>query len=310
MRTASEPSPRTDIYTRVTNSIVTALEAGTCPWLRPWSNGNPPGATPLPLRHSGVPYRGVNVLALWTEALARGYTAPVWMTYKQAQSLGAQVRKGEHGSLIVYADRFTTTDTNEHGEDVERAIPFLKGYTVFNAEQIDGLPAQYQPPPVAPSPILERIADAERFFAASGATFRHGGDRAYYTRSADFIQLPPPESFRDAESYAATKAHELVHWTGNTARLARTFGERFGDEAYAVEELVAELGAAFLCATLGVASELRADHAPYLAHWLSVLKADKRAIFTAAAQAQRAADFLHAMQQPPVAEPDAALTKN
>jgi antirestriction protein ArdC len=310
MPTASKPSPRTDIYTRVTDSIVTALEAGTRPWSRPWNSGGSPVETPLPLRHNGIPYRGVNVLLLWMQAVARGYAAPVWMTYKQAQSLGAQVRKGETGSFIVYANRLTTTETNDQGEDVEREIAFMKGYTVFNAEQIDGLPEQYRPAPTVPSPMLERIAEAERFFTATGANVRHGGSRAYYVPSADFIQLPPPESFRDAESYAATKAHELVHWTGNEARLARTFGERFGDEAYAVEELVAELGAAFLCATLGIAAEPRADHTAYLAHWLSVLKADKRAIFTAAAQAQRAADFLHAMQQPLVDEPEPALTEN
>lgn len=173
----------------------------------------------------------------------------------------------------------------------------MKAYTVFNVEQIEGLPAQYQPTPapdVAPLPLIE---DAEAFFTGTGAVFRHGGNQAFYAPAADFIQLPPPEAFRDAESYAATKAHELTHWTGHKDRMAREFGKRFGDKAYAFEELVAELGSAFLCADLGVTPETREDHASYLAHWLDVLKSDKRAIFTAAAHAQRAADYLHSLQK-------------
>jgi antirestriction protein ArdC len=229
------------------------------------------------------------------------------MTYKQAEALGANVRKGEHGSLVVYADTFTVkgdlspeaSAKGEKGEEHERSIPFMKGYTVFNVAQIEGLPAHYYHPtaPRDHGRTVELIEEAEEFFANTGAAFRHGGNRAFYAPAADFIQLPMADAFRDAESYAATKAHELVHWTGNEQRMAREFGKRFGDHAYAFEELVAELGSAFLCADLGITPEVRDDHASYLAHWLEVLKEDKRAIFTAASHAQRALDFLHKLQE-------------
>jgi antirestriction protein ArdC len=172
----------------------------------------------------------------------------------------------------------------------------MKGYTVFNIEQIEGLPAHYYAKIEPRGEPLKLIEAAEAFFAATGATFRHGGDSAYYAPGPDYIQLPPPEAFKDAESVAAVKGHETIHWSGHPSRLARVLGKRFGDDAYAAEELIAELGAAFLCAGLGITPEPRADHASYLAHWLNILKADKRAIFTAAAQAQRAVDFLHSLQ--------------
>lgn len=288
---------RADVYTRVTDRIVRDLEAGTRPWMKPWTNGTGDGLVARPLRHNGVPYRGINVLMLWSDAMEKGFSSATWMTYQQAQELGAHVRKGENGSLVVYADRFTRTETGDNGQDIEREIPFMKGYTVFNVEQIDGLPDQYRTKPPHSADAPEYIESAENFFAATDARFQHGGGRAFYARSLDVIQLPPLETFRDSESYAATKAHELIHWTGNDQRLAREFGNRFGDEAYAIEELVAELGAAFLCADLRVTPETLPDHADYLAHWLDVLKTDKRAIFTAAAQAQRATDFLHGLQQ-------------
>ena len=287
---------RTDVYARVTDRIVADLEAGTRPWMKPWANSAGNGQVARPLRHNGVPYRGVNVLMLWADALDKGFSSPMWMTYQQAQELGAHVRKGETGSLVVYADRFIKTETTDQGQDVEREIPFMKGYSVFNVEQIEDLPAKYITEPT-PAGNAGQIARAETFFAATGAKFQHGGSRAFYAPSQDVIQLPPLATFRDSESYAATKAHELIHWTGNDQRLSRQFGKRFADDAYAVEELVAEMGAAFLCADLGVTPETLPDHADYLAHWLSVLKNDKRAIFTAAAQAQRAADYLHSLQE-------------
>lgn len=291
--------PRTDVYTRVTDRIVADLEKGVRTWMKPWNSDHALARLPsLPLRHCGTPYRGVNVLLLWGEMVEKGYENPLWMTYKQAEALGANVRKGEHGSLVVYADTFSKTEADEKGEETERSIPFMKGYTVFNVAQIEGLPDYYYHPtaPRDHGRTVELIEEAEEFFANTGATFRHGGNRAFYAPSADFIQLPPVEAFRDAEAYTATKAHELVHWTGNEARIAREFGKRFGDKAYAFEELVAELGAAFLCADLAITPEVREDHAAYLGHWLDVLKDDKRAIFTAAAHAQRALDFLHGLQ--------------
>jgi antirestriction protein ArdC len=291
---------REDVYSRVTSRIVADLEQGARPWLKPWSATHAEGHITRPLRANGTPYRGVNVLLLWGEAMAKGYTAASWMTYKQAQELGAQVRKGETGALVVYANSFTKTEAAENGEAIEREIPFLKGYTVFNIEQIDGLPDSFRAPPLpAPLPPAARIEAAERFFAATGADIRHGGNRAFYAPNPDFIQIPPFEAFKDATSHAATTAHELTHWTGHKSRLDRHFedGHRFGSEGYAFEELIAELGAAFLCADLGLTPDVRDDHAAYLASWLKVLKADKRAIFTAASHAQRAADFLLAFTE-------------
>ena len=288
---------RTDLYTRVTAHILADLERGVRPWLQPWHAAHTTGRVTRPLRHNGTPYRGINILLLWGEAMTKGYAAPIWMTFTQATTLGAHVRKGEHGTLVVYADTFTRTETNDQGDEVERRIPFLKSYTVFNVEQMAGLPAPYLTAPAPPGDPLQLIDRAERFFAATGAVVRHGGDRAYYSPTLDVIQLPPPEAFRDAERYAATKSHEFLHWTKHETRLNRDFGgTRFGDAGYAREELVAELGAAFLCADLGLTPEPRADHAAYLASWLRVLRTDTRAIFTAAAHAQRAVDYLHGLQ--------------
>jgi antirestriction protein ArdC len=198
---------------------------------------------------------------------------------------------------VVYANSITKTETNDNGDDVEREIPFMKGYTVFNVEQIEGLPAHYYAQPENPLPLSERIENADRFMTATGAVINHGGNRAFYAPARDVIQLPAFEAFRDNESYYATALHELTHWTKHEKRLDRDFGrQKFGDEGYAREELVAELGAAFLCADLDITPEIRDDHAAYLASWLKVLREDKRAIFSAAAHAQRAADYLCGLQ--------------
>ena len=297
-RTMSTQTDRKkDVYTRVTERIISDLEQGIRTWMKPWSVEHTVGRITKPLRHNGTPYRGMNILLLWGEALAKGYAAPIWMTYKQAQELGGQVRKGEHGSLVVYANSITKTETNEKGEDTEREIPFMKGYTVFNVEQAEGLPAHYYAQPANPVPLSERIENADRFKTNTAATIQHGGNRAFYGPARDAIQLPPFEAFKDKESYYATALHELTHWTKHERRLERDFSaKRFGDQGYAREELVAELGAAFLCADLGITPEIRDDHAAYLGHWLKVLKEDKRAIFSAAAHAQRAADYLHRLQ--------------
>jgi len=288
---------KADLYTRITNRIIAELEAGTRPWLKPWNAEHAAGRITRPLRHNGIAYRGINVVTLWMTATARGYACPIWLTYKQAQELGAQVRKGEHGELVVYANRITRTETGATGEETEREIPFLKGYTVFNAEQIDNLPPHFTAPAAPTLDPVARIAHAESFFAATGADIRHGGNQAYFAISADRVQMPPFETFRDAESYYAILAHECTHWTKHETRLNRDFGrKRWGDEGYAAEELVAELGSAFLCADLGLTPEPRADHASYIENWLRVLRNDKRAIFTAAGHAERAAAFLHGLQ--------------
>jgi antirestriction protein ArdC len=287
-----------DVYSRITNKIIADLEQGIRPWMKPWSAEHAAGRITRPLRHNGIPYKGINVIMLWSASVTRGYACPLWLTFKQATQLGGHVKKGESGELVVYANSITRTETDDKGEEVEREIPFMKGYTVFNAEQCEDLPAHYtakaEPPALTP---LQRIERADRFFAATGADIRHGGTRAYYAEGPDYVQMPPFETFRDAESFAATMAHELCHWTKHEKRLARDMGRvRWGDEGYAKEELCAELGAAFLCADLEITPEVRDDHAAYIATWLKVLRDDKRLIFTAAAHAQRAADYLHGLQ--------------
>lgn len=286
---------KADVYERVTAKIVADLERGVQPWLQPWNACHTAGWIVRPLRANGIPYRGINVLMLWGSTVEQGFAAPLWMTYKQAQELGGQVRKGEKGSPVVYADTIQRTETDPAtGDDSDRAIPFLKSYTVFNVEQVDGLPARFTANS-ASSPLepLVRIEAAERFFAATGAVVGHGGNRAYYNPAEDRVQMPPFEAFRDAESYYATLAHEVTHWTAHGKRLGRSFDQkRFGDTGYAMEELVAELGAAFLSADLELTPDPRPDHAAYIAAWIKVLKQDKRAIFTAASHAQRAADYL------------------
>ncbi len=287
---------KTDIYAKITDQIIAELEKGVRPWHKPWAAGHVAGPVSRPLRSNGKPYSGINVIMLWATAMERGYSAPIWMTFKQAQELGAHVRKGEKGALVVYASTFSKTEANESGEQVERDIPFLKGYSVFNVEQIDGLPAHYT---ATHAPRLnedERIERAEAFFAATGANIVHGGTKACYIPRTDNVHMPCFDYFRDAGAYYATLAHELTHWTRHETRLVRDFGQkRFGDNAYAMEELVAELGAAFLCADLELEPQIRDDHAPYIAGWLEALKGDKRAIFTAASYAQKAADFLHSV---------------
>lgn len=292
-----------DLYTRITNRILAELEKGCRPWLKPWNAEHAAGRITRPLRHNGTPYRGINILNLWIAATTSGYNCPIWFTYKQAKELGAQVRKGEKGELVVFASKITRTEATPQGEETERKIPFLKGYTVFNVEQIDGLPSHFTAPAAPTLDPVQRIAHAESFFANTKADIRHGGNQAYYVPSRDFVQMPPFESFHDAESYYATLAHEMTHYTGHSSRLDRQFGrKRWGDEVTAAEELVAELGSAFLSADLGLTPEPREDHASYIENWLRVLKNDKRAIFTAASYAERAAAFLHGLQPQSSAE--------
>ena len=237
-KSADVTAVRQDVYTRVTDKIITELEQGVRPWLKPWSGKNAGERIMLPVRQCGTPYRGINILLLWGEATAKGYGSNKWMTFQQARLLGAHVRKGEHGSLVVYANKITKTEENADGEEVERQIPYMKGYTVFNIEQIDELPEAYDVRPEPKGEKMQLIESAERFFEATGALIQHGGNRAYYAPGPDVIRLPHPEAFKDAESYAATKAHELIHHSGHASRLNREFGKRFGDDAYAREELV------------------------------------------------------------------------
>jgi antirestriction protein ArdC len=288
---------RPDVYQTVTDSIVARLEAGgLAPWHQPWKAGHAAGPVSRPLRHNGKPYSGVNVLMLWIAAETAGHVSPYWMTYNQARELGGHVRKGERSTTVVYASRFKKTETAADGSTTDRSIPFLKTYAVFNANQCDGLPAHYYQMVAPPAGHVDPLPAVLDFARQTGADIRDGGARAYYNPAADYVQMPAAETFEDSEYHAATLCHELAHWTGHGTRLARDFSGRFGDDKYAAEELVAELAAAFLAADLGFEAQPREDHVAYLASWLRVLKADKRAIFTAASHASRAADYLHSRQ--------------
>ncbi|MFE9082934.1 ArdC family protein [Brevundimonas sp. NPDC003935] len=287
-------SVRPDPHAEITALILADLEAGVRPWSRPWTTQ---GAVSRPLRHDAEPYHGVNVLTLWVRAARCGYARPVWMTFRQALALGGAVRKGEKGVPVVYAAPAAGDDRDDQPE-ARRSGRFLKRYIVFNLDQIEGLGDRY-PPPDRPN-AADRIHHAERYFAASGADIREGGDTACYRPDADAVHMPAFEAFRDREAYYAVLAHELVHWTGHSSRLDRDLKlGRFGEEAYAREELVAELGAAFVCADLGLTLEPRPDHAAYIASWLRVLRNDTRFIVAAAAHAERAARFLAERQPPP-----------
>lgn len=290
--------PRADIYTRITNDIVASLEKGIKPWTQPWNAAHASGPVSKPLRFNGQSYSGINILTLWATSMERHYTAPIWMTFKQALELGGNVRKGEKAAPVVYADKMVKTELDQKtGQDEERTIAFMKAYSVFNVEQIEGLPEHYYARAHESENPDSRISQAETYFTETGADITHGGGRAFYMPSEDRIQMPRFEDFRDAQGYYATLAHEMTHWTRHESRLDRDFGRKqFGDAGYAREELVAELGAAFLCADLGLPLEDREDHAAYIGSWLKVLKDDKRAIFQAAAHAQRAIDYLHQCQ--------------
>jgi antirestriction protein ArdC len=297
---------RVDLYTRITDRVIAALEAGVRPWVQPWSSKHLTRRVSRPLRHNGEPYSGINVLLLWSEAMARGYSASTWITFRQAQEIGACVRKGETGSMVVYSNRISKTETDSGGHEVKRDIAFLKAYTVFNVEQIEGLGSRYgHDVREAGGDPIDRIAHADRFFASTGAIIRHGGDKAFYAPGPDLIQMPPIEMFRDVESYYATLAHETVHWAGAAHRLNRDLSRYARDRSErAREELIAELGAVFLAVDLAIAPEMepRADHASYLSSWLSVLQNDKRFIVQAAAQAQRSVTYLHDLQSDDQAE--------
>jgi antirestriction protein ArdC len=255
----------------------------------PWHTSGRFAFSPINVA-SKKPYRGINTVCLWAAAQAKGYERGEWSTYQQWQDKGAQVRKGERATTVVFwkfANEASETEDAEAPKAGSRLL-FTRGYSVFNAAQVDG----YPPAADADVPMPERIAHADAFFAAIGASLRHGGNQAYYAPVPDHIQTPPFAAFLDSVSYYSTLAHEHTHWTAPAARCNRQLGKRFGDNAYAAEELIAELGAAFTCAHLGLSTEPREDHAQYISSWLGVLKADSRAIFTAASKAQQACDWL------------------
>ncbi|MCJ2086733.1 zincin-like metallopeptidase domain-containing protein [Methylobacterium sp. E-005] len=281
-----------EAHARVSALILAQIEiADAASWSPPWH-----GADPVPRNAlTGRRYHGVNVLALWAAAQADRYADPCWSSYKQWATLGAQVRRGERGTAVIYYRDLTAddTDTPNGSDDAPRFV--ARTSTVFNAAQVDGAPdlaASPRPPALAePLPVLTA------FVAATGARIIEGGTRAYYVQATDTIHLPPHAAFHSAEGYGAVFAHELVHWTGAPHRLQRDLTARFGTHAYAAEELVAELGSAFILADLGISRRPRQDHAAYVAHWLLLLRADPRALTTAASHASRAADYLASLQE-------------
>lgn len=288
---------RRDLYREVTDKIVAELEAGRVPWAQPWSAGVV--TAPLGLPENGATgrrYAGINILLLWGAAIEHGRTTQIWLTFRQALALGGSVRKGERGTTVVYADKFTPKaeieKAAETGEEA-RTVPFLKRYTVFNADQCDGLP-QRLTRTAPPLPEREIIPRAEALIKATGADFRIGGDRAFYVPSKDFIQVPPQSAFFEPVNYYRTCFHELGHWTGHPSRLAREVKGVFGSKDYAREELVAEMASAFVCAAQSIAPTVR--HAGYLGSWLEVLREDSRAIFRAASLASKAADYILAFE--------------
>jgi antirestriction protein ArdC len=277
-----------NLFERITAQIADAITSGAADFVMPWHRTGK--ALDFPTNAiSGRAYRGLNVLTLWMNGQAAGFETGQWATYRQWNDNGAQVRKGERGSTIFFwQQRGHDNREQDGGEDRRRGGFIAKSFTVFNADQVDGFLPIVRPQLAED----ERDARAEEFVHQVGATIQHGGDRAYYAPGSDTIQMPDFGQFKSSNGFYSTLAHELTHWTGAKHRLDRQLGNRFGSEAYAMEELVAELGAAFTCARLELKTEPRLDHAPYIASWLKALRSDPRAIFTAATKAQDAADYL------------------
>lgn len=279
--------PRRDLYAEITARIIADLEGGIAPWARPWSADK---TTAIALPHNASsrrPYSGVNVLILWGQAQAMGYSSAGWLTFNQAKEAGGNVRKGEKGTLIVYSDRFIPAGEKAKGDDA-RSVWFLKSFVVFNLDQIEGCDKLRST--AAPMTAREQHDAAESLISATGVRFQIGGDRAFYVPSLDFVQMPPQVSFHDQINYYRTAFHELGHATGHSSRLDRKLLNKAGGADYAREELVAEMTAAFTCASLGIQPTVR--HADYIGTWLTVLKEDSRAIFRAASQASKAADWI------------------
>ena len=300
---------RTSLYQEITDKIIAELEAGRAPWVQPW--GMAAAKAPLAMPRNASTHRrysGINVLILWGAVIERGFSTQSWLTFRQALGLGGNVRKGERGTTVVYADRFTPEDERRRAEQTGEepgAIPFLKRFTVFNTDQCEGLPeeiAKVAPPP--PPGLIEPRAEA--LIAATGADFRIGGARAFYSPTHDFIQVPPPQAYFEPINWHRTACHELAHWVGHPSRLARDLSGSYGSKAYAREELIAEMAGAFVCASLGIAPTVR--HADYIGSWLEVLREDDRAIVRAASAASKAADYLLAFQPDRVEPGDANVT--
>ncbi len=292
---------RGNLYREITEKVIAELEQGTVPWVRPWRSGEQGPCLSLPKNAlTTKSYSGINILLLWEALINRGFASCHWLTFKQALEMGGSVRKGERGTHVFYADRFVPEKERERAAsegDEPESIPFLKRYTVFNVEQCDGLPEHlFAPRPALPE--CQIIPEAQALILATGAAFRVGGDVAIYVPSEDVIRVPQQSAFIDQINYYRTAFHELGHWTGHSSRLARDLSHRRGSSGYAREELVAEMATAFVCASLGIVPTVR--HSDYIGTWLEVLKEDSRAIFKAASQASKAADYILKFASPAI----------
>ena len=285
-----------DLYQEITDRVIEMLERGVTPWQKDWKTEGRVIGGDLPRNFStGRAYNGMNVMLLWGTQLDRGYKSPLWGTYKQISEAGGQVRKGERSTVVVFWKQLEVEDRDSDDGDTKR-IPLLRAFNVFNVEQCDGLNIAQAPEDVKPVQSWERDVLADEFVKNCGAVVKYNAGSAYYSPLMDYIGMPEPRLFKSSGGFYATMIHELAHWTGHKSRLNRTdFQNRFGSDAYAFEELVAELGAAFTCAELGLTAPIE-NHVSYLDHWLKVLKNDKRAIFTAASKAAKAAEYLKALQ--------------
>jgi antirestriction protein ArdC len=285
-----------DLYADVSTRIVAELEAGAAPWIKPWSATAGMNAPQNAV--TGRPYSGCNVVLLWL-AQAAGYRSPRFLTFKQALELGGNVRKGEHGTKVYFVKQLQVRDQGADDNSATRLIPMMREYTVFNVGQCENLPDSIttgKPMRVRNPDTRDELADA--FLRSTGADIREGSGEAYFVPSRDFISMPAFAGFKGADHFYNVAFHELTHWTGHKSRLDRDLKHRFGSRSYAAEELIAELGAAFLCAEFGFDGDVR--NAGYIASWIELLKSDERAFFTACSQASKAADYLRssALAQP------------
>jgi antirestriction protein ArdC len=290
---ARSGASHTSLYDEITTKIIRELEAGRVPWVQPWGTACAKAALAMPKNVSTRrSYSGINVLILWGSVVEHGFPTQGWVTFRQALSLGGNVRKGEHGTTVVYADRFVPDDEKKRAQETGEeayAVPFLKRFTVFNLAQCEGLPddlAVAAPPP-EPEQIEPRV---EALIKAIGIDFRIGGNRAFYMPGADYIQVPPPQAYFEPINWHRAALHELGHASGAPHRLSRDLSGAYGSKKYAFEELIAEMNAAFCCASLGIVPTVR--HADYIDGWLKVLREDNRAIIRAASQASKAADYI------------------
>jgi antirestriction protein ArdC len=278
-----------NLYREVTDRVLAEITAGPPPWVKPWSGYASPQMPHNAM--TGRPYSGCNIILLWMAQATGSYSSPRFITFKQAMELGGHIRKGERGYKVVFVNAFERAEERD-GETETRRIPFLHEFTVFNIDQCENLPERILMAEAKAQNTEERIEVAEEFVSATRADIRHGEGSAYYRPTTDFV-MPDFLAFKSANHYYATLFHELGHWTGHESRLARDLRNRFGSDAYAAEELVAELTSAFLCAKFGFDGDIR--HAGYIEHWIALLQKDERAFFTAASAAEKAAAHLRSL---------------